>query len=580
MKWIRHSAIALSLACAHSAAFAQGVFWLDEDFDPVAKAQAVYKATVADERDGPGWLTDVRTIDSDRLRYRSYLSDPDINADDSYWVGYYESHDPESGALQQVGIHDAEGRFNGLVVGFTDDGKLGFEKPVKHGVVDGEVRCYNRVTGLLRCRTPYVDGRIEGIKQTYSAGTLYRLEQYENDERNGWAESYGNDGEHLTRRSHYRNDKLDGEQRHWNEKGRLVRLWRYADGKRHGEQRNWFDNGQLRSVEHYRNGKYVGENRWYDQKGRPSRSRTYADDGSGELIASKSYNGGKPSVFMHHVERDGETLKITRWHDKNGYVTSKRIENPDTGYRENLSFSSNGLVRRHTVERNGHPVGKQYKASGSDGGRYTIERYDDNGKRHGEQASYRDFELYEHSRFRHGTQVGDAVSYDYSGLRTESHYDDHGELHGTLTHTDDKGELVSRAHYRHGVQVGEYVEYRAYDHRLAAQGRYENGKRDGPWRTRTNEQLWQGRYRDGVQVGRWVAKDEAGYVLASGQFDDQGRRDGRWYQFADNGRMVELTTYSHGARDGRSARYDDDGSILYEQHYRDDRRVALPADDA
>ncbi|MES1946921.1 hypothetical protein C84B14_06216 [Salinisphaera sp. C84B14] len=576
MRPLTHRVLALALLLAPAAAFAQSIFWLDDDFDPVPKAQAIYKATVADKRDGPGWLTEVRTLDGDQLRYRSYLSDPDMNADDSYWIGYYESHDPETGTLQQVGTHDSDGRFNGLIVGFTDDGKLGFEKPVKHGVVDGEVRCYNRATGLLRCRTPYVDGKIEGIKQTYSAGSLYLLEQYKDDERNGWAERYSIDGAHLTRRSHYRDDKLDGEQRHWNDEGRLVRLWRYADGQRDGEQRSWFNNGQLKSVEHYRDGQYVGENRWYDQKGRPARSRTYADDGSGELIASRSYNGGMPSVVMHHVERDGETLKITRWHDKNGYVISKRIENPDTGYRENISFFTNGRVRRHKVERNGQPVGKQYKANGSKAGRYTIERYDDNGKRHGKQQSYRDFELYAYSSFRHGTQVGDAVEYGYSGQRTESHYDDQGERHGTVTKTDADGELLSRAHYRHGVQVGDYVEYRGYDRRLIARGQYENGKRNGPWLMHENSQVWKGRYRNGVRVGRWVAITEQGYAVSAGYFDDQGRRDGTWYGFADNGRMTGLETYSHGTRDGRSASYGDDGSLIYEQYYRDGKYVDAP----
>ncbi|MES1939230.1 hypothetical protein T5B8_03261 [Salinisphaera sp. T5B8] len=578
MKWIRHSAIALSLACAHSAAFAQGTFWLNDDFDPVTKAQAVYKATVADERDGLGWLTEVRTIDSDRLRYRSYLSDPDMNADDSHWVGYYESHDAENGTLKQVGIHDSEGRFHGLVVSFGENGKLRSEQPLRHGVIDGEVRCYNPVTGLLRCRTPYVDGKIEGIKQTYSAGTLYRLEQYENDERNGWAESYGNGGKHLTRRSHYRNDKLDGDYRAWNDEGRLVRHWHYAAGEKDGEQRSWFSDSQLRSVKHFRAGQPVGTHRWFDNKGQPKRSRSYAEDGSGDVIASKSYRDGEPSIFMHHVEHNGETLKITRWHDKNGYVTSKRIENPETGYKENRSFYGNGRLRRHTVERNGHPVGRQYQARGTDAGTYEIEHYDANGKRHGEQRSYRDFELREYAHFRHGTQIGEAVEYGYSGQRTESHYDDQGKLDGAVTTTDDNGELLSRAHYQHGVQVGDYVEYRAYDRRLVARGDYKNGKRHGEWTTYQHQQVWKGRYREGVQIGRWEAVDENGYVRAAGQYDDQGRRDGRWYDFAENGVRIGLQTYSGGKRDGRAAYYGNNGQLTGEHYYRDGRYMPTAPD--
>ena len=98
----------------------------------------------------------------------------------------------------------------------------------------------------------------------------------------------------------------------------------------------------------------------------------------------------------------------------------------------------------------------------------------------------------------------------------------------------------------------------------------------GPWLMHENSQVWKGRYRNGVRVGRWVAITKQGYAVSAGYFDDQGRRDGTWYGFADNGRMTGLETYSHGTRDGRSASYGDDGSLIYEQYYRDGKYVDAP----
>lgn len=569
--------LALALLGASPLAAAERILWLDAHFKPVPPAEATYKGVLADESNA-GWPVEVRWADSDRVRYRGFIDRPSPSADDSHWIGHYESYYKDNGALAEVGVHDAQGAIHGLAVDFAKNGTRTSEALYRHGVLDGQLRCYNRITGLLHCRTPYVDGKIAGIKQSYYQGQLYKLETFRDDARNGMAETYSFDGEHLVRRAHYRNDKIHGTARRWNENGRLVELSHHVDGKQDGEQRAWYRNGQLRSVSHFRAGQPVGLQLAFDLHGRPTYRRVLAEDGSGDLIASTSYKDGKPSIEMHHVERDGQTIKRMRWHDAHGYVTTRREENPDTGHREDISYNSNGSLRRHTIKRDGHPVGRQYVSDGYDGADYRIEHYDDQGRRHGEQREYEDRELVAHSRYRHGTQIGTAVERGYSGERIESHYDDQGKRHGVVRKTDADGRLLSLAHYRHGTPVGEYVEYRDYDRKQIAHGRYVDGKRDGAWRITPNSQTWEGEYRNGNQAGRWVAIDDHGYPISTGRYDAQGRRHGPWYEFAANGRMIGRGGYAHGKRDGLFASYREDGSPIHETRYRDGQPVARDAD--
>ncbi|MES1950229.1 outer membrane morn variant repeat-containing protein [Salinisphaera sp. S4-8] len=402
--------VAVYLLVQTGSAWAQGTFWLNDDFDVVAKAQASRKATVADERDGPGWPVEIRRIRYDQLNFRGYSSTPDLADPDQKWVGAYQLYRFAGDyRLVEVGTRNMAGELNGLSVGFDRDGDLSYETPYVNGVMQGMGRRY--VGGELRYLTPLVDGKREGFETSYYDGRIRKLTEVHNNKIDGVVEQYGSlhSPQVLTQRSHYRNGRLDGWERVWSLEGALLQETHYVNGRKNGIQRNWLNQaaGQLASVYRYDDGQLRGLQQYYSG-GRLDEERMLGDDGQRLRRTQFWPIAGSPRKAEDRLETDaqGRRRRVDETFSNTGHLLTRHISFRDAPHYIKTHYSEDGQViyRKEVVD--GKPSGLQVEQTFD--GQYEWRRYDDQGRLHGEQADYRNGEPVRQWTMNHGEPVDDS----------------------------------------------------------------------------------------------------------------------------------------------------------------------------
>ncbi|WP_348765917.1 hypothetical protein [uncultured Salinisphaera sp.] len=406
----RFALIAAYLFVQTGSAWAQGTFWLNDEFEVVAKAKASRKATVADERDGPGWPVEVRRIRYDQLNFRGYSSTPDLADPNQKWVGAYQLYRFAGDyKLAEVGTRNMAGERHGLAVGFERDGDLSYETPYVKGVMQGMGRRY--VGGELRDLTPLVDGKREGFETSYYDGRIRKLTELHDDSIDGVVEQYGSlhSPQVLTQRSHYRSGRLHGWERIWSLEGALLQETHYVDGRKNGIQRNWADQaaGHLASVYHYRDGKVRGLQQEY-RGAYLDEERVIGDDGQRLRRTLFWPIKGNPRKTENRIETDaqGRTQRVDETFSNTGHLVTRHVSFRDAPHYIKTRFSEDGhvLYRKEVVD--GKPNGLQIDQTLD--GHYEWRRYDDSGRLHGEQADYRNDQVVRRWTMDHGEPVGDS----------------------------------------------------------------------------------------------------------------------------------------------------------------------------
>jgi len=408
------TALAVALALQTGLALAAQIYWLDDGFEAVARAQATRKAIVGDERDGPGWPVEIRRIRYDQLHFRGYSSTPDLRDADQKWVGAYQLYRfAGEHRLEEVGTRNMAGERNGLAVGFTRDGYLAYETPYVDGVMQGMGRRY--VHGELRHVTPLVDGQREGIQTTYYDGRLRKITELHNDRIDGVVEQYGDthSPQVLTRRSHYRDGKLDGWQRLWSLEGALLQETQYVDGKKNGIQRKWSDpehaGGHLTAVYHYRDNKVRGLLQEYSGA-YLDEERVIGDDGRRLRRTQFWPIKGSPREVEERIDTDeqGREQRIRETFNNRGHLVTRRIIFSDTPHRIDTRYSADGEITYRQEVVTGNKSGLQIDQAYD--GHYEWRRYDEQGRLHGEQADHRSDGTIDRWQMNHGEPADAAAA--------------------------------------------------------------------------------------------------------------------------------------------------------------------------
>ncbi|MBQ0016387.1 MAG: hypothetical protein KBT04_05335 [Bacteroidales bacterium] len=123
------------------------------------------------------------------------------------------------------------------------------------------------------------------------------------------------------------------------------------------------------------------------------------------------------------------------------------------------------------------------------------------------------------------------------------------------------------------------------------------GRKQGHWvkTDKDGSKIYEGDFKDGVEVGTFThyypdgtvriknvfepgtrrcyheAYDEKGHLLATGYYD-QMNRDGAWKYFAEDGRVVNTTTYKMGVKEGEQVVYGKAGDTAEVSHWANGRR--------
>jgi antitoxin component YwqK of YwqJK toxin-antitoxin module len=278
------------------------------------------------------------------------------------------------------------GKPDGVIAEYSQDGKKTYEKQMKNGVEDGYERRYAD-DGTVVSETFYKDGKQEGKsfsitnkggsseKQTvsnmkdgkqegeylvtYADGSVKTKGAYKNGRKEGLWESFKPDGKHDGPSEEYVDDKVVKRIRYYTDNSPESETYYNAEGKKHGVERAWaFDGGHLTREQNYVNGVLKGkqmrrvssnhgaylEHSVYDEESRKDGEYSEIWEETGNIKAKGQYAKDKKAGKWLYGEPEGRTPPMEEVYE-NGIRRSKKIfvESVSGGnYFESYNYNERG----------------------------------------------------------------------------------------------------------------------------------------------------------------------------------------------------------------------------------------------
>jgi len=363
--------------------------------------------------------------------------------------------------------------------------------------------CYS--SGKIKEIIQYKDGRKQGIGKEYdSLGILISINQFRNDilveketinrrDKNGlkqgiWKNYFPNDAikEEIT----YRNDKLDGYYKQFDETGKIIKMDRYDNGNlvvfkenienKVVEKKLYFPNGQVKSIGGFMDEKPVGIHKELNEEGKIVTCKIYSE--LGILIGE--------GIF-----------------DEKGYKQGQWTE-----YFESGQIRSLGKYANNQKEGNW----KFYFKSGKP-----------------EQTG----------NYKNGKPSGTWIWYYENGniLREEDFA--YGKEEGMLAEYDENGNIITKGEYIEGYKNGKWYYCVGDD---TQEGNYKDDQRDGEWihYFPQKKMAFKGSYVFGEENGEHIYYFNNGNIKLRAFFK-MSRKDGNWMWYDETGKLLMTITYSN-----------------------------------
>lgn len=175
---------------------------------------------------------------------------------------------------------------------YSQQGKIIAENNYKMGVFHGRIRKWDKETMKLIYEATYQEGyRVGKEIENYSDGTLYRITNYSNFERNKSIITYAPTGEVIFEGNYvnnllngfvkenkggfrseinYRMGKKDGNFSIYYQNNQLQKKGNYINNLLNGNYEEYYENGKIKVKGSYRMGQKVGKWYLYDENGKES----------------------------------------------------------------------------------------------------------------------------------------------------------------------------------------------------------------------------------------------------------------------------------------------------------------------
>ncbi|MCH1926246.1 hypothetical protein L9G74_15155 [Shewanella sp. C32] len=477
------------------------------------------------------------------------MKDGKINGE----VRYFQSNGKLGSSYQMV--NDQK---QGLYQRFAEDGTTVVERGnYSNDQQEGEFRSFYD-NGQLRVVRHFVAGQLDGDYLKYRQdGTPEETSHYRKGELDGANISYTNDGT-KEREWNYKNGVLDGPNRYWYKNGQLMLERTYVNREQNGLDQMWSEDGRLSSVAHYKDGKLIGDKIRYHRDSEQIESIEHYND-QHQLLSRIDYDedGNKLHETIYDVSQKQPISDYKVY--KNGKLVFQRQKDPNRNWSFEQDFDENGEVTGFVTYQDNRRDGKYLSTSSGwrDNTQVRTEATFAKGKYHGD---YQETELpsnivLQQGRYQNDQKVGEWHYQEGNSTRVER-YDNQGKLHGELLATTLDGKLLRREHYQHGKLHGDY-EHRSEDGTVTDKGKYVNDQRDGAWieSVSYSSESWRGNYDHGKKVGDWRATSVAGYLVASAQYNKKGESDGTFYTFTEEGLLTNVDHFKNGDYHGKSVAY-------------------------
>lgn len=165
---------------------------------------------------------------------------------------------------------DAEGKRHGKwLKKYDGTDQTRYEGTFEHGKEVGEFKFYKPTSGDIPTAIKIFSKDNDSVLVKYysSKGKVISQGKMIGKIREGEWKYYHNDSDQLMMVEHYKNDKLEGEQRTYFDNGQLTEKTVYKNGKREGKRLIYSEEGKLIKEFTYENDLLHGMTRYYDTEG-------------------------------------------------------------------------------------------------------------------------------------------------------------------------------------------------------------------------------------------------------------------------------------------------------------------------
>ena len=544
LPWTRNLTLMLGALLLAQAAHAERRYFGEYGYPAKTEERAFFyvDTPLPENPDGPGYLYKAYYKSNDAL----YAEGPRASIEkDADWYGDWRYLYPD-GELKEKGHSDEQGRLDGEVISYYENGQVKKFRNFRAGEPNGVEKFYDKDGNLIE-ETPYKDGAVNGMRIAY------------------YAQGGGKDGGQIHEERRYKNGRYDHLFNRYDREGNLLTHEAYvAPGIITGFNKN-------------SDGLYL------------SRKATYQRDAQGRfrndapvwlrIKAEHNPDGTPKNVVLRYPQRDSVWYirfamdRVVRLeHRINGIAQGKTIIGSYTGDREEgemkdgrphgewRSYDADGNLIAVKHYRNGQRHGESRERSGPEDQYWTYTEYRQ-GKKDGPwRTENADGEVLESGHYRADKKVGDWRSLSPGGNVDRVQYVN-GERHGDWTRSTPDGTLLEKRHYRHGKPVGDW-EGHDEDGNLVFRAHFVNGKKEGKSFEALSEKLrMHANFKNGKLDGAYRETTPEGYPRMVGQYRN-GKRQGRFIEYNEEGRVDRITPYQDSVENGEGWVSDRAGNLV------------------
>ncbi len=505
-----------------------------------------------------------------------------------------------------------DGKLNGKVLRYYENGKLEIDSNYKDDNLDGEYRYYNN-KGALTQKKYYENSKLNGLYMSYfevgqklpefkiqyengqvkdkaleyySNGSLYSEMSFNGDNQDGPEIKYYLNGK-LSSEENYTNGELNGSYTSFHSNGKPMEVGQTLNGLNEGSWKSYYNDGTLKIEYAFNRGKLDGIYKYYDVDGKIYYEYEYRKsevlafqffDKLGNTIKKGRKKGGEfyytgysplgviTSEGLYDLK--GGKKGIWKFYSTNGSLTEqgKYLDNKIQG--DYTSYYKNGDIRTITPHKNDTLSG--YYVDYHKNEKISTQGWYKKNNQHGEWRSYSlDGTLsiinFLHKGLLHGEQhyfsgdgkLSQISEYEYDRNIGDSYFDRNGKVFEKLNYDDKIGSYEKVTHH--------------FNKKPKIKITYLNGIKNGSYtyfdfygRKKTS-----GEYLNGEQHGKWMWYHDNGTIASTSTYVI-GQLHGEYLSFYDTEQPKSKYYYNYGSSEKTDIFYHQNGNIDTSTQYKND----------
>jgi antitoxin component YwqK of YwqJK toxin-antitoxin module len=458
----------------------------------------------------------------------------------------------ETGAISSEGTL-RNGQPDGYWKTYFRSGQLKTEGNRVNYQLEGPWIFYNE-DGTRNVVISYAADKKEGPRIYYSKGKVAKIERWQADQRQGYAEEFKGDSI-LVRKLPFVNDQLQGTGFEFDSTGTIQTLLTYKS------------NVLVRKENINRT----------DQRGMKQGTWVEFYNDLSFKVEGNYFNDLKHGYWKFY-KPNGSLLKTEKW--VYGVLDERAEEVAKLDMRRTVY--GNGKLKSLGGFVNGIPEGvhREYDPDGkvisgvlyNKGIRMAVGITDDQGWRQGKWTFYdTEGRVTAEGSYRNNQRTG-IWKYFYSSGKLEqigAYVKDQPDGEWIWYHENDQ--IWRKEEYVEGFEDGLSEEF-SEDGTLLATGKYVEGEKDGPWVERVGTYREEGSYFEGQRTGDWKGYYSDKEVKWQGRYSN-GLEDGTFVFYYPNGKLDWRGAYTAGVKNGLWEYFDESGNRYLTIEYVDGQEV-------